>query len=147
MYVQAVSNINKTIFSSVVYATINLGWYTQYIVYNKSIASFELIDCIDKTSPYGLVTVQVIQPQTDGFEEYGHVKLLKLKKYCKENGYLTNHKTPQPRLTAEIIYRFISGNKDFVESHTGLEDVMIEKEILAYCYKKHKKMNGKLWAD
>ena len=69
------------------------------------------------------------------------------KKYCEENGYLTNHKTPQPRLTAEIIYRFISGNKDFVESHTGLEDVMIEKEILAYCYKKHKKMNGKLWAD
>ena len=23
----------------------------------------------------------------------------------------------------------------------------IEKEILAYCYRKHKKMNGRLWAD
>ena len=67
------------------------------------------------------------------------------KKYCEENGYLT--KQNKPRLTAEIIYRFISGNEDFVESHTGLEDVMIEKEILAYCYKKHKKMNGKLWAN
>jgi len=68
-------------------------------------------------------------------------------KYCRDNGYMTKHKVPQPRLTAEIIYRFITGNNDFVESHTGLEDVMIEKEILAYCYKKHKKMNGKLWAD
>lgn len=60
-------------------------------------------------------------------------------KYCVENGYLT--KTGQPRLTAEIIYRFITGEKDFKESHTGLEDVMIEKDILAYCFAKHKKMN------
>ena len=50
-------------------------------------------------------------------------------KFCVDNEYLTNHKKPQNRLTAEILYRYITGNNDFIESHTGLEDVMIEKEI------------------
>ena len=47
--------------------------------------------------------------------------------FCKENNYLTARGTP--RLTAEILCRFISGNQDFTEEHTGLADVMIEKEI------------------
>lgn len=49
--------------------------------------------------------------------------------WCKENGYMTNHSTPRPRLTAEILYRYITGNDEFVESHTGLEDVQIEADI------------------
>lgn len=65
------------------------------------------------------------------------------KKYCEENGYMT--KANKPRLTAEIIYRFISGIDDFEEEHTGLADVLIEKEILVYCYRKHKKMDGRLY--
>lgn len=60
--------------------------------------------------------------------------------FCRENGYLTKHKVPRPRMTAEILYRYISGNNDFVESHTGIEDVMIEKEIFAKCMAQHKKM-------
>ena len=67
------------------------------------------------------------------------------KKFCAENGYMTKHKTPQERLTAEILYRFISGNEDFEESHTGLEDVEIETEILWYCLRKHKAMKKGLW--
>jgi hypothetical protein len=67
------------------------------------------------------------------------------KKYCEENGYLTRNK--QIRLTAEIIYRFITGNNDFVENHTGLEDVMIEKEIFKACMAKHKPMRKKLFKD
>ena len=63
--------------------------------------------------------------------------------FCEENGYLT--KNNQIRLTAEIIYRFITGDNDFKESHTGLEDVMIEKEILSYCYRQHKPMKKELW--
>jgi hypothetical protein len=49
--------------------------------------------------------------------------------WCKENGYMTNHATPRPRLTAEILYRYITGDNEFVESHTGLEDVQIEADI------------------
>ena len=66
--------------------------------------------------------------------------------FCDKNGYKTNHKTPQNRLTAEILYRFISGNRDFVESHTGLEDTLIEKEIFLYCLKQKKRMRKKLFA-
>lgn len=67
------------------------------------------------------------------------------RKYCERNGYLT--KRNQPKLTAEIIYRFISGEEEFEEEHKGLDDCIIEKEILAYCYRKHKKMEPRLWAD
>lgn len=60
--------------------------------------------------------------------------------WCFDNGYITNNIPPQPRATAEIVYRYISGDYSFVESHTGLEDVLIEKEIMAYCFRKHKPM-------
>ena len=72
-------------------------------------------------------------------------KMPTYRKFCEENGYLT--KNGQLRFTAEILFRFISKNNDFVESHTGLEDVMIEKEILAYCFKQHKAMRKKLWEN
>lgn len=60
--------------------------------------------------------------------------------FCEMNGYMTKHKIPQPRLTAEILHRYLSGDDTFNESHTGLEDVLIEKNILAHCFKQHKKM-------
>lgn len=61
-------------------------------------------------------------------------------RFCETNGYMTKHKTPRPQMKAEVVYRYISGNNDFVESHTGLEDVEIEKEIFAKCMRQHKKM-------
>lgn len=69
------------------------------------------------------------------------------RKFCEENGFMTKHKTPRPQMKAETLYRFITKDPTFVESHMGLEDVMIEKEIMAYCYKQHKKMRKKLWED
>ena len=63
--------------------------------------------------------------------------------WCEQNGYIT--KNNQCRFSAEVLYRYITGNNDFIESHTGLEDVMIEKDILAYCYSRHKKMVRQLW--
>ena len=67
------------------------------------------------------------------------------KAFCKEHGYMTKHSVPRPQLKAETIYRFLTDNTDFVESHTGLEDVMIEKEIFRYCMSKHKKMEKALY--
>lgn len=66
-------------------------------------------------------------------------------KFCQENGYITA--TGRNRITAEILYRFISAKWDFVESHTGLEDVFIEKEILSYCFRQHKRMRKKLFEN
>ena len=65
-------------------------------------------------------------------------------RFCRENGYMT--KNNQVRLTAEVLYRYISGDNDFTEEHKGLDDVMIEKDILAYCYRKHKTMEPRLFA-
>ena len=62
------------------------------------------------------------------------------KEYCEKHNYLTKHKVPQLRLTAEIIYRYLTNNNNFDENHTGLEDVLIEKDILARCLRQHKKM-------
>ena len=68
-------------------------------------------------------------------------------RFCEENNFITSHKIPQPKTSTEVIYRFITNDVDFIESHTGLEDVMIEKEIMAYCYKQHKKMRKKLFEN
>jgi hypothetical protein len=67
------------------------------------------------------------------------------RQFCFENGFVTSHKTPRPQVKAETLYRYITQDLDFEESHTGLEDVLIEKEILAYCFRKHKKMRKKLY--
>lgn len=47
-----------------------------------------------------------------------------------------NYKT-----SAEHAYRYITGNWQFDESHTGLEDVLIEYEIWKKCKRQHKKMD------
>lgn len=62
--------------------------------------------------------------------------------FCWNNHYIT--KRGCKRYTAEIIYRFLTGNNDFIESHTGLEDVLIEKEIFSFCFA-NGITDGKLW--
>ena len=69
------------------------------------------------------------------------------RQFCQDNGFMTKHKTPQPQLTAEVIYRFITSDLTFEESHTGLEDVEIENEIYKYCIKQHKPMRKKLFEN
>lgn len=66
------------------------------------------------------------------------------KEWCYKHNYLT--KNGRVRKTAEILYRYISGDNKFKESHTGLEDVMIEKEIFAHCMRQHKPMRKKCFA-
>ena len=69
------------------------------------------------------------------------------KRFCEENGYMTKHRTPRPRETAEVLYRYISCDNEFIEKHTGLEDVEIESQIFTKCMAQHKAMRKKLWED
>lgn len=77
---------------------------------------------------------------------FDNVKLLDIRGYfhhiidsnfinwCDDNEKFTdsgNYST-----TAETVYQFISGNDDFEESHTALDDSRIETEILVYCLDK-----------
>lgn len=83
--------------------------------------------------PYGTIFLDTMRMSND--------TICKQKSYiafCQENGYLT--KNGQVRKTAEILYRYISGDKQFIESHTGLEDVLIETKIFAKCWAQHKPM-------
>ena len=63
--------------------------------------------------------------------------------WCNEHNFLT--KAGKPRLTAEILYRYMIGDAEYNESHTALEDVLIEKEIFAWCVRQHKKMRKTYW--
>lgn len=56
------------------------------------------------------------------------------KAFCEEHGYFTdsgNYST-----TAEVMYRYLTGNTDFIEDHTALSDSEIEAEILLECFKR-----------
>jgi len=64
-------------------------------------------------------------------------------RWCNKNGYC--QKNGKVRATAEILYKYISGDNSFTENHTGLEDVLIEKEIFAKCIRQHRKMRKGAW--
>lgn len=88
--------------------------------------------------PYGVELWDSLKMARETFKndkEYGA--------FCYKNSYLT--KRGQRRYTAEILFKFLSSDNDFVESHTGLEDTLIEKEIFIECLKRNPEINGKLW--
>lgn len=88
--------------------------------------------------PYGVEwwdTLKMSRKILKKNDEYGS--------FCYENGYMTSRN--QRRYTAEILYRYLTGNNNFVESHTGLEDVLIEKEIMRFCFEQDETINGRLW--
>lgn len=66
---------------------------------------------------------------------------------CKNKTY--DYYTPSGRKSAkaEDLYKYLTHNEDFKESHTGLEDTQIESEILLACLRQHKPMTRKLWND
>lgn len=69
--------------------------------------------------------------------QHGFVQIapVKYQKFCIQNGFIT--KTGYMYQTkAETVYRFLSKNPFFSESHTALEDCYIEACILAYILQK-----------
>lgn len=50
--------------------------------------------------------------------------------FAKNNNYISDK--GNVRTNAEICYKYITGKTDFAESHTGLEDVMIEVSIMLF---------------
>lgn len=79
--------------------------------------------------PYGVELWDSLKMAREVFkndEEYAE--------FCYKNDYLTSRGVR--RYTAEILYRFITNDNNFIESHTGLEDVMIEKDIFVECMRR-----------
>lgn len=86
--------------------------------------------------PYGIELWDTLKMARDTIG-----KTKSYQKWCLEKGY--TKKNGQPRFTAEILYRYLIGDDNFIESHTGLADTLIEKEIFAYCMRYHKPMRKK----
>lgn len=59
--------------------------------------------------------------------------------FALKNGLVSTANNIQT--SAESCYKYIKNTTDFVESHTGLEDVKIEVEILKECFRQHRKMD------
>lgn len=113
-------------------------------------ASFD-VDALNTTARY-LSGLDYIKALPKYVEIWDSMKMAKTftdtpsyKKFCTTNNFMTAHKTPRPRMTAEIIYRFIINDLTFEESHTALEDVKIEREIVFKAYRTHKKMDRVLY--
>ena len=73
------------------------------------------------------------------------LKMPTYKKFCEKHNLLT--KTGRLPYTAEALYAYITKNPDYKEEHTALEDVLIEAEILHYCYRQKKKMIKRAWGS
>lgn len=54
------------------------------------------------------------------------------KQFAETNNLISNH-GKNYRATAEAVYQFLTNDPSFVESHTGLQDVQIERQIFDYC--------------
>ena len=51
------------------------------------------------------------------------------------------------KTTAEVGYRYLTGDINFKEEHKGLEDVLIEIKLMSYAIRQHKKRIGGVFAD
>ena len=61
------------------------------------------------------------------------------KAFCEEHGYFTdggNYST-----TAEVMFRYLTGNTEFIEDHTALSDSEIEAAILLECLRRGAEVN------
>ena len=69
------------------------------------------------------------------FETIGQYR--KYNKFCCDNGFVT--KSGNIQMSAEVCYRFLTEDVEFVEEHTALADCEIEMEILSAVWNTHRK--------
>lgn len=85
MFVRVFDKQQNRYYKSMVYATVGIGWFLQYIVLNPHTQSFELVDYLDKQYEPAKPLVEIIQPDCEKFVVYNGTQMLKYKHYCKTN--------------------------------------------------------------
>ena len=65
-------------------------------------------------------------------------------RFALENGFVSEHDNIQT--SAEVAYRYITNETTFVESHTGLEDVRIEIEIMLAVLRSEMEYSDKIYS-
>ena len=65
-------------------------------------------------------------------------------RFALENGFVSEHDNIQT--SAEVAYRYITNETTFTESHTGLEDVKIEIEIMLAVLRSEMEYSDKIYS-
>ena len=90
--------------------------------------------------PYGIPVYDSLKMARDTI-----VKQKSYKTFCTKHNYLTLR--GQVKTTAEVLFRYITGQHDFCEEHQGLDDVLIEVAISAKCFAQHRPMRKLLYEN
>ena len=61
------------------------------------------------------------------------------KDFCEKNNFISN-RGRNFSTSAENVYRYLILNPEYQEEHKGLDDVLIETEIMRRCFSSHKAM-------
>ncbi|BCN30999.1 hypothetical protein [Anaeromicropila herbilytica] len=122
MFVRVYDKLNSRYYKSIVYGTINVGWFLQYIVLNPLKNCFELVEYLDKSIEPAQPLVETIQRDNDDFIVYENALLLKYKHYCKKNEKYMNIDK-------------LCGYTDVCENFEFIADIIDNKSVLAEKYK------------
>lgn len=103
----------------------------KYVMAYNSSFDFEKTICRELVKEIEFIDIYLMALQS-----ITHLK--KYAKFCRENGFRSSSKR-SVATTAESVYAFITGNPNYEEEHTALEDSKIEMQIFLACKKMHKK--------
>lgn len=120
MFVRVYDKPNNRYYKSIVYGTIGVGWFLQYIVLNPMENCFELVEYLDKSSEPVQPLVETIQINNDDFKVYENTLLLKYKHYCKKNG-------KSMEINRLCGYSDVCENFDFIDYIIAYKSVSVEK--------------------
>jgi len=106
--------------------------------------SFDIDAMIKTFRHYGVSVPQIAKVQKLDLWLYASVIFIKQRyvNFCVSNNYLT--KSKNCLTNAEVVYKYISNDNTFIESHVAIDDVNIELDILRTCalYNGNPKINA-----
>lgn len=122
MYVRVYDRKENRYYKSIVYATVGIGWFLQFIVVNPYTRSFELVDYLDKQSEPGKPLVEIIQPDHREFVIYNGARMLKYKYFCKLHG------------KQYVDIQNLTGYSDVLENNAFLADILVRHSVPCDAY-------------
>ena len=122
MFVRVFDKDKNTYYKSLVYSTVGIGWFLQYIVLNPHMNTFELVDYLDKSVTPVKPLVEIIQSDYSDFNIYEGSALLKYKYFCRKSG------------VDFVDVKRMAGYPDVCENFAFLTDILTKKSVPAESY-------------
>lgn len=123
MFVRVFDKEKNIYYKSMVFATVGIGWFLQFIVLNPHTHSFELVDYLDKQYQPAKPLVEIIQADREEFIVYEGSYMLKYKQFCKANG------------KKFVDVKRMMGYRDVLENHAFVADILTNHSVPFDTYK------------